>query len=99
MARLEEEKEKKRRDKQRKVEWGEANKHDNTKGVTFITSGTCRRSPPSTLDNKIHHKNTIQNIPPNIQANLAGAADSIMLDVEGFVAETNNTTQQQIPSC
>ena len=33
----------------------------------------------------------IQNILPKIQANLAGAADSIMLDVEGFVAETNAT--------
>ena len=33
----------------------------------------------------------IQNILPKIQANLAGAADSIMLDLEGFVAETNAT--------
>ena len=33
----------------------------------------------------------IQNILPKIQANLAGAADSIMLDVDGFVAETNAT--------
>ena len=33
----------------------------------------------------------IQNILPKIQANLQGAADSIMLDVEGFVAETNAT--------
>lgn len=33
----------------------------------------------------------IQNILPKIQANNAGAADAVMLDVEGFVAETNAT--------
>ena len=48
-------------------------------------------SPPGTLDNKIHHNNLIQNILPRIQANKAGAADAIMLDVEGYVAETNAT--------
>jgi len=68
-----------------------ATTYDNTKGVSLITAGTCRRSPPSTLDNKVHHCNMIQNILPKIQANLGGAADSIMLDVEGFVAETNAT--------
>mmetsp|Transcript_16941 Transcript_16941/g.30758 ORF Transcript_16941/g.30758 Transcript_16941/m.30758 type:complete len:690 (+) Transcript_16941:124-2193(+) len=68
-----------------------ATTYDNTKGVTLITAGSCRRSPPSTIDNKIHHNNMIQNILPKIEANLAGAADSIMLDVEGFVAETNAT--------
>lgn len=68
-----------------------ATTYDNEKGITLITAGTCRRSPPSTLDNKIHHNNMIQNILPKIQANSAGAADSIMLDVEGFVAETNAT--------
>jgi len=65
--------------------------YDNRKGVSLITAGTCRRSPPSTLDNKIHHNNMIQNILPKMQANLARAADSIMLDLEGFVAETNAT--------
>lgn len=68
-----------------------ATTYDNTKGVSLITAGTSRRSPPSTLDNKIHHNNMIQNILPKIQANLANAADSIMLDLEGFVAETNAT--------
>lgn len=33
----------------------------------------------------------INNILPKIQANVAGAADAIMLDAEGFVAETNAT--------
>mmetsp|Transcript_32141 Transcript_32141/g.67563 ORF Transcript_32141/g.67563 Transcript_32141/m.67563 type:complete len:304 (+) Transcript_32141:1372-2283(+) len=68
-----------------------ATTYDNTKGVSLVTAGTCRRSPPSTLDNKIHHNNMIQNILPKIEANLAGAADSVMLDTEGFVAETNAT--------
>ncbi|KAL7543719.1 hypothetical protein ACHAWF_007840 [Thalassiosira exigua] len=68
-----------------------ATTYDNTKGVSLITAGTCRRSPPGVLDNKIHHNNMIQNILPKIQANLAKAADAIMLDWEGFVAETNAT--------
>lgn len=68
-----------------------ATTYDNTKGVSLITAGTCRRTSPSTLDNKIHHNNMIQNILPKIQANLAGAADAVMLDLAGFVAETNAT--------
>ncbi|KAL3799978.1 hypothetical protein HJC23_007451 [Cyclotella cryptica] len=68
-----------------------ATTYDNTNGISLITAGCCRRSPPSALDNKIHHNNMIQNILPKIQANNAGAADAIMLDVEGFVAETNAT--------
>ena len=35
--------------------------------------------------------NQINNILPKIQANLAGVADAIMLDVDGFVSETNAT--------
>lgn len=68
-----------------------ATTYDNTKGISLITAGACRRSPPSALDNKIHHNNMIQNILPKIQANNAGVEDAIMLDVEGFVAETNAT--------
>ena len=33
----------------------------------------------------------INNILPKIQANLAGCADAIMLDMDGFVSETNAT--------
>ena len=33
----------------------------------------------------------INNVLPKIQANLAGVADAIMLDMDGFVAETNAT--------
>eukprot|EP00588_Corethron_pennatum_P009710 CAMPEP_0194272750 /NCGR_PEP_ID=MMETSP0169-20130528/6228_1 /TAXON_ID=218684 /ORGANISM="Corethron pennatum, Strain L29A3" /LENGTH=550 /DNA_ID=CAMNT_0039015489 /DNA_START=300 /DNA_END=1952 /DNA_ORIENTATION=+ len=64
--------------------------YDNSKGISLITS-SVRRNSPSTCDSKIHHNNMINNILPKIQANLAGAADALMLDVDGFVSETNAT--------
>lgn len=64
--------------------------YDNEKGIELITAAN-RRNPPSCVDSKIHHNNLINNILPKIQANYAGAADAIMLDVDGFVAETNAT--------
>ena len=74
-------------------EWkpvGGAATYDNTAGVTLITA-TNRRNPPSCVDSKIHHCNLINNILPKIQANVCAAADAIMLDMEGMVAETNAT--------
>jgi branched-chain amino acid aminotransferase len=59
-------------------------------GVTLITS-TVRRFPPDCLDPKIHHCNLLQSILAKIQANVAGADDALMLDLRGFVAETNAT--------
>ena len=59
-------------------------------GITLITS-TIRRFPPDCLDPKIHHCNLIQSILAKIQANAAGADDALMLDLRGFVAETNAT--------
>ncbi len=59
-------------------------------GVTLITSA-IRRFPPDCLDPKIHHCNLIQSILAKIQANAAGADDALMLDLRGFVAETNAT--------
>lgn len=59
-------------------------------GITLITS-TIRRFPPDCLDPKIHHCNLLQSILAKIQANVAGADDALMLDVRGFVAETNAT--------
>jgi branched-chain amino acid aminotransferase len=59
-------------------------------GVTLITS-TIRRFPPDCLDPKIHHCNLLQSILAKIQANVAGADDALMLDLHGFVAETNAT--------
>lgn len=67
-----------------------ATTYDNTKGIALITASQ-RRNPPSTCDSKIHHNNLINNILPKIQANLAGVADAIMLDMDGFVSETNAT--------
>jgi branched-chain amino acid aminotransferase len=60
------------------------------KGITLITS-SVRRFPPDCLDPKIHHCNLLQSILAKIQANVAGADDALMLDLRGFVAETNAT--------
>jgi branched-chain amino acid aminotransferase len=43
------------------------------------------------LDSKIHHANLINNILAKIEANHAGVDDAVMLDLDGFVAETNAT--------
>ncbi len=59
-------------------------------GISLVTSA-IRRFPPDCLDPKIHHSNLIQSILAKIQANQAGADDALMLDVRGFVAETNAT--------
>src|SRR5207248_653023 len=59
-------------------------------GLTLSTS-SIRRFPPDCLDPKIHHNNLIQSILAKIEANNAGADDALMLDVRGFVAETNAT--------
>lgn len=67
-----------------------ATTYDNTKGISLI-SASQRRNSPSTCDSKIHHNNMINNILPKIQANLAGCADAIMLDLDGYVTETNAT--------
>ncbi len=59
-------------------------------GLRLITSSQ-RRSPPDCLDPKIHHANLLSSILAKIQANAAGADDAIMLDLRGFIAETNAT--------
>ncbi|CAM9144744.1 unnamed protein product [Ectocarpus sp. 6 AP-2014] len=71
-------------------EVGGAATYDNDLGVTLVTASN-RRNPPQCLDSAIHHNNLLNNILPKIQANNAGAADAVMLDVEGFVSETNAT--------
>jgi branched-chain amino acid aminotransferase len=60
------------------------------KGISLFTS-SIRRFPPDCLDPKIHHCNLLQSILAKIQANAAGADDALMLDLRGFVAETNAT--------
>jgi branched-chain amino acid aminotransferase len=50
-----------------------------------------RRIPPECLDQKIHSCNLLNSILAKIQATAAGADDALMLDLNGFVAETNAT--------
>lgn len=59
-------------------------------GISLITS-SIRRNPPQCVDSKIHHNNLINNILAKIEANLAGVEDAVMLDIDGFVSETNAT--------
>ncbi len=59
------------------------------RGLSLATSA-IRRNPPSCLDSKIHHNNLLNNILAKIEANAAGADDALMLDLHGFVAETNS---------
>lgn len=61
-----------------------------SQGLTLITS-SIRRFPPDCLDPKIHSGNLIQSIMAKIEANAAGADDALMLDLHGFIAETNAT--------
>ena len=59
-------------------------------GLTLITS-KIRRPPPEILDPKIHHANLLNSILAKLEANNVGADDALMLDMHGFVAETNAT--------
>lgn len=59
-------------------------------GIRVITAST-RRNTPQCLDSKIHHNNLLNNILASIEANVAGVDSAIMLDIHGFVSETNDT--------
>jgi branched-chain amino acid aminotransferase group I len=59
-------------------------------GIRVITAST-RRNTPQCLDSKIHHNNLLNNILASIEANVAGVDSAIMLDIDGFVSETNDT--------
>ena len=59
-------------------------------GLNLATS-SLRRFTSDCLDPKIHHNNLLQSILAKVEANAAGADDAIMLDMRGFVAETNAT--------
>ena len=56
-----------------------------------LVTANIRRNSPLCLDSKIHHNNLINNILAKIEANHFGVDDAIMLDLNGFVAETNAT--------
>jgi branched-chain amino acid aminotransferase len=58
--------------------------------LTLITS-KIRRPPLEILDPRIHHANLLNSILAKLEANNAGADDALMLDLHGFVAETNAT--------
>ncbi|MBI5914289.1 MAG: aminotransferase class IV [Bacteroidetes bacterium] len=57
--------------------------------ITLITS-SIRRNNPMFLDSKIHHNNLLNNILAKLEANYAGADEAIMLDMHGYVSETNS---------
>jgi len=59
-------------------------------GLKLITA-SVRRPPPEVLDARIHHANLLNSILAKIEANNAGADDALMLDTNGFIAETNAT--------
>ncbi len=59
-------------------------------GIRVVTA-SGRRNTPQCLDSKIHHNNLLNNILAAIEANVAGVDSAIMLDVHGFVSETNDT--------
>ena len=59
-------------------------------GISLVTS-SVRRHRPDSLDPKIHHNNLLTSILAKVEANVAGADDALMLDDDGFVAETNAT--------
>ncbi len=59
-------------------------------GIRVITA-SVRRNTTQCLDSKIHHNNLLNNILAAIEANVAQADSAIMLDIHGFVSETNDT--------
>lgn len=65
------------------------------KGVTLITS-TLKRYSPQYMDPKIHCCNQLNQIMAACEAMRQGADEAIMLDQNGFVAETNSTNLQMI---
>ena len=62
----------------------------NLNGIRLVTA-SVRRNTPQCIDSKIHHNNLINNILAKIEANVAGVDDAVMLDIHGFVSETNAT--------
>jgi len=70
------------------AEWKPPVYSDN--GIRVITAST-RRNTTQCLDSKIHHNNLLNNILASIEANVANVDSAIMLDVHGFVSETNDT--------
>jgi len=60
------------------------------KGIKLMTS-SIRRPFANVLNQHIHSCNQLTSILAKLEANAAGADDALMLDTEGFLAETNAT--------
>ncbi|MDN4166845.1 aminotransferase class IV [Cytophagales bacterium LB-30] len=71
------------------AEW-KAPVYNNSEGIRLVTA-SIRRNNPAFLDSRIHHNNLLNNILAKIEANFAGVDDALMLDKDGYVAETNAT--------
>ena len=67
----------------------------NKEGITLITTWLKRYSP-SYMDPKIHCCNQLNQIMAACEAIRQGADEAIMLDQNGYVAETNSTNLQMI---
>lgn len=67
----------------------------NKEGITLVTTWLKRYSP-SYMDPKIHCCNQLNQIMAACEAIRQGADEAIMLDQNGFVAETNSTNLQLI---
>ena len=67
----------------------------NKDGITLITT-YLKRYAPSYMDPKIHCCNQLNQIMAACEAIRQGADEAIMLDQNGFVAETNSTNLQMI---
>ena len=59
-------------------------------GINVVTA-SIRRNSPECLDSKIHHNNLLNNILATIEANVARVDSAVMLDVHGYISETNDT--------
>ena len=67
----------------------------NKEGITLVTTWLKRYSP-SYMDPKIHCCNQLNQIMAACEATRQGADEAIMLDQNGYVAETNSTNLQMI---
>ena len=56
-------------------------------GITMKTVST-RRIPPQSLDSRVKHVGYLNGIMAKLEANAAGAGEALLLDMNGFVAET-----------
>jgi branched-chain amino acid aminotransferase len=61
-----------------------------SRGITLATAN-IRRPLANVLDQHIHSCNQLTSILAKLEANAAGADDALMLDSDGFLAETNAT--------